>query len=76
MYGIKDFAAVINPPHATILAVGAGEERAVVRNGALAVATIMTVTLSTDHRAVDGALGAEMLGAFKALIENPVMMVV
>ena len=76
MFGIKDFAAVINPPHATILAVGAGEERAVVRNGALAVATIMTVTLSTDHRAVDGALGAEMLGAFKKLIENPVMMVV
>ena len=76
MYGIKDFAAVINPPHATILAVGVGEERAVVRNGALAVATIMTVTLSTDHRAVDGALGAEMLGAFKKLIENPVMMVV
>ena len=76
MYGIKDFAAVINPPHATILAVGVGEERAVVRNGALAVATIMTVTLSTDHRAVDGALGAEMLGAFQQLIENPVMMVV
>jgi pyruvate dehydrogenase E2 component (dihydrolipoamide acetyltransferase) len=76
MYGIKDFAAVINPPHATILAVGAGEERAVVRNGQLAVANIMTVTLSTDHRAVDGALGAELLGAFKALIENPVMMLV
>jgi pyruvate dehydrogenase E2 component (dihydrolipoamide acetyltransferase) len=76
MYGIKDFAAVINPPHATILAVGVGELRAVVRNGALAVASIMTVTLSTDHRAVDGALGAEMLGAFKQLIENPVMMVV
>ena len=76
MYGIKDFAAVINPPHATILAVGAGEERAVVRNGQLAIATIMTVTLSTDHRAVDGALGAELMKAFKALIENPVMMVV
>ena len=76
MYGIKDFAAVINPPHATILAVGTGEERAVVRNGQLAVANIMTVTLSTDHRAVDGALGAEFLSAFKALIENPVMMVV
>jgi pyruvate dehydrogenase E2 component (dihydrolipoamide acetyltransferase) len=76
MYGIKDFAAVINPPHATILAVGAGEERAVVRNGQLAVANVMTVTLSTDHRAVDGALGAEMLAAFKQLIENPVMMVV
>jgi pyruvate dehydrogenase E2 component (dihydrolipoamide acetyltransferase) len=76
MYGIKDFAAVINPPHATILAVGAGDERAVVRNGGLAIANIMTVTLSTDHRAVDGALGAEMMKAFKTLIENPVMMVV
>jgi len=76
MYGIEDFAAVINPPHATILAVGAGEQRAVVRNGQIAVATVMTVTLSTDHRAVDGALGAEFLSAFKALIENPVMMVV
>jgi pyruvate dehydrogenase E2 component (dihydrolipoamide acetyltransferase) len=76
MYGIKDFAAVINPPHATILAVGVGEERAVVRNGEFAVATIMTVTLSTDHRAVDGALGAEFLSAFKKLIENPVMMLV
>jgi len=76
MYGIKDFAAVINPPHATILAVGAGEERAVVRNGQIVPAHIMTVTLSTDHRAVDGALGAELLGAFKKLVENPVMMVV
>jgi pyruvate dehydrogenase E2 component (dihydrolipoamide acetyltransferase) len=76
MYGIKDFAAVINPPHATILAVGAGEERAVVRNGAIVPAHIMTVTLSTDHRAVDGALGAELLAVFKALIENPVLMVV
>ena len=76
MYGIKDFAAVINPPQATILAVGAGEERAVVRNGKIEAATVMTVTLSTDHRAVDGALGAEFLGAFKKLIENPVMMVV
>src|SRR5262249_33997884 len=76
MFGIKDFAAVINPPHATILAVGAGEERAVVKNGKIEAAMIMTVTLSTDHRAVDGALGAELIGAFKALIENPVMMVV
>ena len=76
MYGIKDFAAVINPPHATILAVGAGEERAVAKNGKIEAAMIMTVTLSTDHRAVDGALGAELIGAFKALIENPVMMVV
>jgi pyruvate dehydrogenase E2 component (dihydrolipoamide acetyltransferase) len=76
MYGIRDFAAVINPPHATILAVGAGEERAVVRHGKVEAAMIMTVTLSTDHRAVDGALGAQLIGAFKALIENPVMMVV
>jgi pyruvate dehydrogenase E2 component (dihydrolipoamide acetyltransferase) len=76
MYGIKDFTAVINPPHATILAVGAGEERAVVRNGKIEAAHIMSVTLSCDHRAVDGALGAELIGAFKTLIENPVMMVV
>ncbi|OQM76953.1 pyruvate dehydrogenase complex dihydrolipoamide acetyltransferase, partial [Manganibacter manganicus] len=67
MFGIKDFAAVINPPHATILAVGAGEERPVVKNGEIAIATVMSVTLSTDHRAVDGALGAELLGAFKRL---------
>jgi pyruvate dehydrogenase E2 component (dihydrolipoamide acetyltransferase) len=76
MYGIKDFAAVINPPHATILAVGTGEERPIARNGKIEAAWLMSVTLSTDHRAVDGALGAELLGAFKSLIENPVMMVV
>src|SRR5579862_123906 len=76
MYGIKDFTAVINPPQSSILAVGTGEERAVVRNGQLAVATIMSVTLSCDHRAIDGALGAELITAFKKLIENPVMMVV
>src|SRR5580700_3610914 len=76
MYGIKDFTAVINPPHATILAVGAGEERAIVRNGKIEAAQIMSVTMSCDHRAVDGALGAQLIGAFKTLIENPVMMVV
>ncbi|MEA2993348.1 MAG: hypothetical protein QOD40_2268 [Alphaproteobacteria bacterium] len=76
MYGIREFAAVINPPHATILAVGAGEERAVARKGKLELATMMTATLSTDHRAVDGVLGAQLIGAFRALIENPVMMVV
>jgi pyruvate dehydrogenase E2 component (dihydrolipoamide acetyltransferase) len=76
MYGIKDFTAVINPPQSTILAVGVGEERAVVRNGKIEAATVMSVTLSCDHRAVDGALGAELIGAFKMLIENPVMMVV
>jgi pyruvate dehydrogenase E2 component (dihydrolipoamide acetyltransferase) len=76
MYGIKDFTAVINPPHATILAVGTGEERAIVKHGKIEVAQIMSVTMSCDHRAVDGALGAELIGAFKLLIENPVMMVV
>ncbi|RWM27740.1 pyruvate dehydrogenase complex dihydrolipoamide acetyltransferase [Mesorhizobium sp.] len=76
MFGVKDFAAVINPPHATILAVGAGEERAVVKKGEIKIATVMSVTLSTDHRAVDGALGAELLGAFKRMIENPMGMLV
>jgi pyruvate dehydrogenase E2 component (dihydrolipoamide acetyltransferase) len=76
MFGVKDFAAVINPPHATILAVGAGEQRAVVKNGEVKVATVMSVTLSTDHRAVDGALGAELLAAFRKLIENPMAMLV
>ncbi len=76
MMGVREFAAVINPPHATILAVGAGEQRAVVKDGAVTVATLMTVTLSTDHRAVDGALGAELLAAFKRYIENPVGMLV
>jgi pyruvate dehydrogenase E2 component (dihydrolipoamide acetyltransferase) len=74
MYGIKDFAAVINPPHATILAVGAGVEKPVVKKGEIRIATVMSVTLSADHRAVDGALGAEFLGAFKTLIEKPAAM--
>ena len=72
MYGIREFSAIINPPQACILAVGASEQRAVVRNGALAVATMITCTLSVDHRAVDGALGAEFLAAFKKLIESPI----
>jgi pyruvate dehydrogenase E2 component (dihydrolipoamide acetyltransferase) len=76
MYGIKDFTAVINPPQSTILAVGAGDERAVVRTGKIEAAHIMSATLSCDHRSVDGALGAQLIGAFKALIENPVMMLV
>ncbi|WP_276199563.1 pyruvate dehydrogenase complex dihydrolipoamide acetyltransferase [Chelatococcus sp. XZ-Ab1] len=76
MFGIRDFSAVINPPHATILAVGAGEKRVIVKNDAPAVATVMTVTLSTDHRAVDGALGAELIAAFKQLIENPMGLLV
>jgi pyruvate dehydrogenase E2 component (dihydrolipoamide acetyltransferase) len=76
MYGINHFTAVINPPHATILAVGTSEERPVVRGGKIEIASIMSVTLSCDHRAIDGALGAELIGAFKQLIENPVMMMV
>jgi pyruvate dehydrogenase E2 component (dihydrolipoamide acetyltransferase) len=74
MYGIREFAAVINPPQGAILAVGAGEQRPIVRDGALAIATVMTVTLSVDHRVVDGAVGAEYLAAFKKLIEDPMSM--
>jgi pyruvate dehydrogenase E2 component (dihydrolipoamide acetyltransferase) len=76
MYGIKDFTAVINPPQSTILAIGTGEERAVVRDGKIVAAHIMSVTLACDHRSIDGALGAVLISAFKALIENPVMMLV
>jgi pyruvate dehydrogenase E2 component (dihydrolipoamide acetyltransferase) len=76
MYGIKDFAAVINPPHSSILAVGMGEERPVVHKGKVEIATIMSATLSADHRAVDGALGAELLKAFKRFIEKPSGMLV
>ena len=71
MHGVKQFAAIINPPHATILAVGTGELRPFVEGGQLIAATLMTVTLSTDHRAVDGALGAEVLAAFRRFIETP-----
>lgn len=71
MFGIKEFAAVINPPQGAILAVGAGEQRPIVKDGALAIATVMSVTLSVDHRVVDGAVGAEFLSVFKGLIEDP-----
>ena len=74
MFGIREFAAVINPPHGGILAVGAGEQRPIVIDGNLAVATVMSVTLSADHRAVDGAVGARWLQAFKGFVENPVTM--
>jgi pyruvate dehydrogenase E2 component (dihydrolipoamide acetyltransferase) len=74
MFGVKDFCAVINPPQAMILAVGMAEQRPVVKQGALAIATMMTVTLSCDHRIVDGALGAEWLKVFKGLIEDPLTM--
>jgi pyruvate dehydrogenase E2 component (dihydrolipoamide acetyltransferase) len=76
MFGIKDFAAIINPPQGCILSVGAGEQRAVVKNGQLAIATIMSCTLSVDHRVVDGAIGAEFMAALKKLIENPLSMLV
>ena len=74
MFGVKDFGAIINPPQGCILAVGAGEQRPVVKDGALAVATVMSCTLSVDHRVVDGAVGAEFLAAFKKLIEDPLTM--
>ncbi|MCK1756715.1 2-oxo acid dehydrogenase subunit E2 [Bradyrhizobium sp. 137] len=76
MCGIKDFTAIINPPHASILAVGTSAERPVVREGKLEISSLMSVTLSCDHRAIDGALGAELISAFKQLIENPTMMMV
>ncbi len=76
MFGIKSFDAVINPPHATILAVGAGEKRAIVDGDQVRVATVMSCTLSCDHRVVDGALGAQLLNAFKGFIEDPVRMLV
>lgn len=75
MYGVKEFAAIINPPQGCILAVGMGEERPVMKGGLLTSATLMTCTLSVDHRVVDGAVGANFLKAFKELVENPVMMI-
>ena len=74
MYGIKEFSAVINPPQGCILAVGSGEKRVIVINDEISIATIMTVTLSCDHRVVDGAVGAEFLSEFKNFIENPSLM--
>ncbi|WP_332066142.1 pyruvate dehydrogenase complex dihydrolipoamide acetyltransferase [Bartonella sp. CB189] len=76
MYGVKNFSAILNPPHATIFAIGAGEKRAVVKDGALTVGTVMSVTISVDHRVVDGALAAELAQTFKKMIENPLAMLV
>jgi len=76
MFGIKEFSAIVNPPQATIFAIGAGEGRAVVKDGAVKVATVMSVTISADHRAVDGALAAELAQTFKRLVENPLAMLV
>ncbi len=74
MFGVREFAAIVNPPHATILAVGAGERRPVMVGDEVKGATLMTVTLSTDHRAVDGALGSDLLASFRAYIERPILM--
>ena len=74
MFGVREFGAIINPPQGCILAVGAGEQRPIVKDGALAVATVMSCTLSVDHRVVDGAVGAEFLAVFKKLIEDPLSM--
>ena len=74
MFGVKQFTAIINPPQAAILAVGAGEKRPVVKDGALAVATVMTCTLSVDHRVADGALGAEWMAVFKGIVEDPLIL--
>ncbi|MDB5591685.1 pyruvate dehydrogenase complex dihydrolipoamide acetyltransferase [Enterovirga sp.] len=76
MFGIKQFTAIINPPHSSILAVGAGEKRVVAKGGQPTVATVMSATLSCDHRAIDGALGAEVIAGFKQLVENPLAMLV
>ena len=76
MFGVRSFASIINAPQGAILSVGAGEKRAVVRGDQLAVATVMSITLTCDHRALDGAIGARWLQAFKALIEDPILMVI
>jgi pyruvate dehydrogenase E2 component (dihydrolipoamide acetyltransferase) len=76
MFGIKAFSSIITEPQGAIMSVGAGEQRPVVKNGQLAVATVMTVTLTCDHRVVDGAVGAKFLAAFKPLIEEPLTLIV
>jgi pyruvate dehydrogenase E2 component (dihydrolipoamide acetyltransferase) len=77
MYGVREFAAIINPPHATILAVGAARRQAVERaDGTVGFASVMSVTLSCDHRVVDGALGAQLLAAFRTCVEQPVTMLI
>jgi pyruvate dehydrogenase E2 component (dihydrolipoamide acetyltransferase) len=76
MYGIKDFCAVINPPQSSIMAIGMGEERAIVKDGKIIIANMISATISCDHRAMDGVKGAEIISAFKKLIENPISMLV
>ena len=74
MFGIKSFASIVNQPHGAIMSVGAGEQRVIVRNGEMVIANMMTVTLTCDHRVVDGAVGAQFLAAFKGFIEEPAAM--
>ena len=76
MFGVRDFTSIINPPHASIISIGAGEQRPVVKNGELSVATLMTATFAFDHRVIDGAVGAELSASFKKFIENPLSMMV
>ena len=76
MFGIREFTAIINPPHSAILAVGTAEERVIVRNGQMVVAQVMTLTMSCDHRVIDGALGAEYLKALRQLLENPTLLLI
>ena len=75
MFGVREFAAIVNPPQGSILAIGAGEQRAVVKDGQVKIATVMTVTMSTDHRCIDGAIGAEYLQVFKKLLESPMSLI-
>jgi pyruvate dehydrogenase E2 component (dihydrolipoamide acetyltransferase) len=76
MYGVKEFSAVINPPHGSILAIGAGEKRPVVIDDEIVAATMMSVNMACDHRAMDGAVGAQYLGAFKKLLEEPLRLII
>jgi pyruvate dehydrogenase E2 component (dihydrolipoamide acetyltransferase) len=76
MFGVSNFTSIINPPQASIISIGAGEKKAVVKDGELAVATVMTATFAFDHRVIDGALGGQLGVAFKKYIENPVGMLV
>jgi len=76
MFGVREFTSIINPPHASIVSIGAGEKKPVIRDGALAVGTVMAATFAFDHRCIDGALGAELAAAFKRLVENPMGMLV
>ncbi len=76
MFGVSNFTSIINPPHASIISIGAGEQKAIIKDGAVSTATIMTVTFAFDHRVIDGALGAQLAGAFKGYIESPMGMLV